>query len=210
MAQPLRCNLWILAVRCQELCGEPFRLYKEIPPGPLSFADLGHYRDVSEISAFCTSVADWAGRWNLTAEWCKEAAYSTLQRWAWWGPDPELAFWHPATINMMRRVAPPESLPVYQHEFGRQEYSAAIREAVRQACKSHELLKYGNISHLKEFVESIIESPAVGRLVEEYCARVEAETVPTTLRRDERDIYILPGPREFTSKATRKRTSSMT
>lgn len=161
---------------CPDLCGDPFRLYKGVAPfAPVEWDRLQSF-DTPQIKALCNSVEEWANRWNLTADWCKDAACFLLYSWTRSG-TPGTAFPHPgykpdALVYFMERYPPPEGFPTYQHEFGRKAYLDDIKNAAREECSSHPLLKYGD---LENFIESIIVDERLEDSIEKYCALVEAE-----------------------------------
>jgi hypothetical protein len=72
---------------------------------------------------------------------------------------------------MMPRHPPPDGLPSYQYEFGRDKYLEIIKESARQNILDHPILKYGEPSRRNEFIESI----ASDNRVIQYCDQVERD-----------------------------------
>src|SRR5215211_4547843 len=65
----------------RELQGEPLRLYNSIPRCDLPLR-WGGYSNTSDFHRFKAAIEAWAERWNLNADWCKSAAYFTIQIWS--------------------------------------------------------------------------------------------------------------------------------
>src|SRR5688500_16417947 len=69
---------------CAGLQGEPFRLYQCLPPGsaPYKWGGYSKARNTLPFKQFSAAIEAWAMKWNLEAEWCKAAAYFTIQMWS--------------------------------------------------------------------------------------------------------------------------------
>ncbi|HUS11535.1 MAG TPA: hypothetical protein VMZ30_13795 [Pyrinomonadaceae bacterium] len=171
---------------CCELYTTAFGLYKEILCPPVTW-ETGKYRlhdpHDSQIKALSDALDAWAVKWNLMAEWCKEAAYFTLQVWAD-SSKPGEFFWCPPTTREQLRYPHPEGLPLYQREFGRECYLNTLELLMREAVADHPLLKLGEAEKLGSFIESVRNSATI----EEYCKRVEAASPPFTAK-EKRKLY---------------------
>ncbi|CAN5547558.1 hypothetical protein BH20ACI3_BH20ACI3_38800 [soil metagenome] len=125
---------------------------------------LCRFADKPSIQRLHAGINRWAMQWNLTAEWCKAAALSTLQAWNY------ADGFRLDAVKMFPREPPPSGLPVYrQEEFNRREYLNRISQQAIEAIESHPVLKYGDPSHRVGFIESIMSNP----IVREYCERAE-------------------------------------
>jgi hypothetical protein len=156
---------------CAELQGEPFRLYKCIPPAdlPRQWGGYSKVRNSLPFQQFCGAIEKWASDRNLKAEWCKAAAYFTIQMWAKLDKPASFILIAPF-YKGIARAQPPAGLPLYRQEFSREFYLKTLRDIAREAIKNHPLLKCAPASQQIEFIDSILESLAVTR----YCDEVEA------------------------------------
>ncbi len=160
---------------CRALYEGPFRLYKEMGPyPPPTWAELKYKAYIPQVKALQESIEAWA-RPKLTAEWCKEAAYFTLEAWVH-SSKPGEFFWHPGVTRIKTRHLSTEGLPLYRPEFGPKVYLKEIKRAAREAIINHPLLKLANAEQRLKFIDAIVAS----RAVKAYCKDVEAAQKPVT------------------------------
>lgn len=166
---------------CGGLYSMAFGLYKEIACPEIW--ELIKYRlHSSELKALSGALDTWAVKWNLTEEWCKAAAYCTLQVWTR-SSKPGQFFWHPGVGKRIVRYDSLEGLPLYMREFGRECYLNTVELAVREAVANHPLLKLGEAKSLGSFIKSVRNSP----IIDDYCKGVE-EASPPFSAKDKRKL----------------------
>lgn len=156
---------------CAELQGEPLRLYKCIPPrdAPTQWGGYSRARNTLPFKQLTVAIETWAERWNLNAEWCKSAAYFTIQIWSDLAEPANFILTQPVSKSIAR-LDPPAGLPMYRQEFGRKEYLKTLKEIAKEAIESHPLLKCAPVTQRNAFIDSILKGATVSR----YCDEVEA------------------------------------
>jgi hypothetical protein len=156
---------------CRELQGEPLRLYNSIPRFdlPLRWGGYSRARHTSDFHHLKAAIEAWAARWNLTAEWCKSAAYFTIQIWSDAGRPADFILMQPVSKSIAR-LDPPAGIPIYRQEFGRKAYFKLLKETAAETINNDPLLKCSLVAERITFIESILKSDIVSR----YCEEVEA------------------------------------
>ena len=156
---------------CLELQGEPLRLYNSIPRCdlPLRWGGYSRARNTSAFQHLMATIEAWAERWNLNADWCKAAAYFTIQIWSDAGRPANFILMQPVSKSIAR-LDPPAGIPIYRQEFGRKTYFKLLTETAKETIKNDPLLKYAPVTQRNAFIESILKSEIVHR----YCEEVEA------------------------------------
>lgn len=156
---------------CAELQGEPLRLYKCLPPGvaPHKWGGYSRGRNTLTFQQLGAVIEAWATKWNLEAEWCKSAAYFTIQIWSDLGQPTDFILIPPFS-KAISRVDPPAGMPMYRQEEGRKVYFQRLRNMAKEAISKDPLLKYAPVSRRNAFIESILKSSTIIR----YCDEVEA------------------------------------
>ncbi len=156
---------------CAELQGEPLRLYRCLPLGvaPHKWGGYSRARNTMPFQQLVAAVEAWATKWNLEAEWCKSAAYFTIQIWSDLG-KPTNFILIPPFSKAIHRVDPPDGMPMYRQEEGRKVYFQRLRKMAKAAINKDPLLKLGPVSRQNSFIESILKSSTITR----YCDKVEA------------------------------------
>ena len=143
---------------CRSLDKTVFGLYKEIETAPETWEWVKYRLHEPEVKALSDALDAWAVKWCLTPDWCKASAYFTLQIWKDIG-KPHGGFWHHPGSTYVVRLDPPEGLPMYYVEFGRDGRSFAhhaaearrtglvylktLEDLAREAIVNHPLLKLG-------------------------------------------------------------------
>jgi hypothetical protein len=115
------------------------------------------------------AIEAWATKWNLEAEWCKSAAYFTIQMWSDLGQPENFIMIQPYS-KAIARVDPPAGLRMYRQEFGRKQYLKTLRNTAKEAINNDPVLKHAPASRRNAFIESILKSNTITR----YCDEVEA------------------------------------
>jgi hypothetical protein len=156
---------------CAELQGEPFRLYKCLPldAAPHKWGGYSRARNTLPFQQMIRAIEAWATNWNLEAEWCKAAAYFTLQMWSDLRKSTNFILIQPFSKSIAR-LDPPDGLPMYRQEFGRQAYLKTLEDTAKETIKNNPLLKCAPVAQRTAFIVSILESPTVSR----YCDEVDA------------------------------------
>lgn len=117
------------------------------------------------------SMRQWSQRWNLTADWCFELAFRTIEKWTrpynqrnklmwdnegWGGGVPD------------EWPIPPDGLPFYNPlDFHRSQYKERLHKQVIESIKNDSILRHGEPSSRKAFVDSIIA------VADGYCSKVD-------------------------------------
>lgn len=156
---------------CLELQGEPLRLYNSIPRRdlPLRWGGYSRARNVSDFQHLMAAIEAWAERWNLNADWCKSAAYFTIQIWSDAGKPANFLLMQPFSKSVAR-LDPPAGIPIYRQEFGRKTYFKLLKETATETIQNDPLLKYAPVAQRNALIDSILKSDSVSR----YCEEVEA------------------------------------
>ena len=117
---------------CGDLYSMAFGLYKEIACPEIW--ELIRYRlHGSELKALSGALDTWAVKWNLTEEWCKAAAYCTLQVWAR-SSKPGQFFWHPGVGKTIVRY---DSLDPVTHRDPLHAHAGTCVPIVCQHSRTH-------------------------------------------------------------------------
>ena len=156
---------------CLELQGEPLRLYNSIPRSdlPLRWGGYSRARNSRDFQLLMAVIDAWAKRWNLNADWCKAAAYFTIQIWSDAGKPANFILTQPVSKSIVR-LDPPAGIPMYRQEFGRKTYFKMLKETATETIKNDPLLKCAPVAQRTAFIDSILKSEIVNR----YCDEVEA------------------------------------
>jgi len=156
---------------CLELQGEPLRLYNSIPRRdlPLRWGGYSRARNTSDFQHLMAAIESWAERWNLNADWCKAAAYFTIQIWSDAGRPANFILMQPFSKSVVR-LDPPAGIPIYRQEFGRKAYFKLLKESAKETIEKDPILRCAPVAQRNAFIDSLLKSEIVSR----YCEEVEA------------------------------------
>ncbi len=154
----------------EELKEETFETYKAAKITQRPVRHLFSLRNSSDVleQAFLSNLLAWSKRWNLDADWCREKAFDMLLSWVT-SPDLERQSRSKGLIGTIVAPAPKHSPPLETLTYfpglgSREGYLAKVAEEAKRRIQADPLLKFGEPSRRKSFIDSICEG-----VEESYC-----------------------------------------